>query len=1338
MFRKIEALKRKTPHLSPLHGLAISGGQCNIRSYSRPSNTIQTPQTTNTRISANASWSSPQDRVVRNVFGSDYVHAWTLLEACLQHGNMERAESVLFGLTEISGTSDVTLAVNTYLQRLISMNPGRPYVAIDWLRMLEYRIPRFHSNDATEALMIQNAAANSEQHSDLLSQHVRKLNKNQLRSVLRQVELLDAKTIQKVMDTAGLQPEDVDRVTRDVLSRNPTSEDPNIPHKDSNAQSTTTAPAIKGLQKPIKKEGYEALEPTQSFGLVAIRHVLSGLQMKGQADQAALQQLADMAGLPHTKTRDGEQTQGQSLDFFDIYTHLKTDEERKKFDELLQSINERRQKHIENRGIEAARMRWRQMFEQMVEADKSGQGKIQLKGLETLMWEWNQAMMPHIEFEMARLNILTQYKSKTDIPDNVFKEYFPGMKRKDVWSRFEYAPYLCLAKPENLPAMTMMELLRLNTSSRESNKSAVAMVSVGKNVEREYKLEHKRQSRKSKLQATRKTESSASAGVISPGGAQDPTHIPVSVSTTHSWPVAIRAKIGSFLISIFMQVAKVPVSGTDPVSGKRVRGKAPAFHHSYQYQNGTKIGVLRPHTVVANYLSGERVALQPQQLPMLCKPRPWTSWNNGGYWYSPSTIVRSKECPEQVAYIAAASERGQMQAVFDGLNVLGETAWTVNKPILKVLSQIWNSKQEFLDVPPHVQPQPDLSDIPVPSRDSDPGELRDYRRQCRNRVLENGRLYSQRCDLNYKLDIARALLGERFYMPHNLDFRGRAYPLSPHFNHMGNDVSRSLLIFWEGKKLGPRGLYWLKIHLANLFGVNKASHEERVQFADTHMDDILNSANEPLGPNGGWWKEADSPFQALATCFELKSALEHPEGPENFESHLSVHQDGSCNGLQHYAALGGDFEGAYQVNLQAADRPQDVYSRVCEIVKEKVQNETDPRHIAVAQLVAPILNRKVVKQTVMTHVYGVTYAGAREQVANRLKDIDNFPDEMVFKSAAYIAQKVLDAVRELFTSAHEIQDWLGDNASNISRAVTFDPSLHGADSKFVSSVIWTTPLGLPIVQPYRVPKSKQVQTELQTIHISDPYSFQSVNPRKQKTAFPPNYIHSLDASHMLMSALQCSKDGITFASVHDSYWTHAADIDCMNKNLRECFVTLHSDNLIVKLKDEFQTRYGNHLEVIEIPAKSAPGIAIKTLRDQYSREKYGRALKLEIPDQIDMELKSKPEDPSPLKIMMSMDRSEVDALSAEVSGDKEGHKNLTALYQLQQSKEHSGFGVEKLNEILESEEPSEGPLDDAEEKPKRASRRGAIKVLVPLRIPPIPPRGDFDVHNVLSSPYFFS
>lgn len=82
-------------------------------------------------------------------------------------------------------------------------------------------------------------------------------------------------------------------------------------------------------------------------------------------------------------------------------------------------------------------------------------------------------------------------------------------------------------------------------------------------------------------------------------------------------------------------------------------------------------------------------------------------------------------------------------------------------------------------------------------------------------------------------------------------------------------------------------------------------------------------------------------------------------------------------------------------------------------------------------------------------------------------------------------------------------------------------------------------MGLPIVQPYRKLKRKQIMTGVQSVYISDPsipsegtfsvypiecpfLTFLSlVNPMKQSSAFPPNFIHSLDATHMMLTALEC-------------------------------------------------------------------------------------------------------------------------------------------------------------------------------------------------------------------------
>ena len=73
------------------------------------------------------------------------------------------------------------------------------------------------------------------------------------------------------------------------------------------------------------------------------------------------------------------------------------------------------------------------------------------------------------------------------------------------------------------------------------------------------------------------------------------------------------------------------------------------------------------------------------------------------------------------------------------------------------------------------------------------------------------------------------------------------YPVLPHFNHLGSDVARSIILFAQGKPLGPHGLRQLKIHLVNLTDLKKKSSiDERAKYADEIMDDILDSADRPL------------------------------------------------------------------------------------------------------------------------------------------------------------------------------------------------------------------------------------------------------------------------------------------------------------------------------------------------------------------------------------------------------------------------------------------------------------------------------------------------------------
>ena len=102
---------------------------------------------------------------------------------------------------------------------------------------------------------------------------------------------------------------------------------------------------------------------------------------------------------------------------------------------------------------------------------------------------------------------------------------------------------------------------------------------------------------------------------------------------------------------------------------------------------------------------------------------------------------------------------------------------------------------------------------------------------------------------------------------------------------------------------------------------------------------------------------------------ELRAALESPD-PTAFESALPIHQDGTCNGLQHYAALGGDDRGAQQVNLSVTDKPSDVYTHVAEMVEKQLQADLSKREEAkFAKMLVGKISRKVVKQTVSGPTY---------------------------------------------------------------------------------------------------------------------------------------------------------------------------------------------------------------------------------------------------------------------------------------------------------------------------------------------------------------------------------
>ncbi|GFZ21106.1 male gametophyte defective 3 [Actinidia rufa] len=106
----------------------------------------------------------------------------------------------------------------------------------------------------------------------------------------------------------------------------------------------------------------------------------------------------------------------------------------------------------------------------------------------------------------------------------------------------------------------------------------------------------------------------------------------------------------------------------------------------------------------------------------------------------------------------------------------------------------------------------------------------------------------------------------------------------------------------------------------------------------------------------------------------------------------------------------------------------------------------------------------------MTSVYGVTYIGARDQIKKRLKERCAIEDDTeLFAASCYAAKTTLIALGEMFEAARSIMNWLGDCAKVI--ALENEP------------VRWTTPIGLPVVQPYRKLGRYMIKTSLQVLTL---------------------------------------------------------------------------------------------------------------------------------------------------------------------------------------------------------------------------------------------------------------
>ena len=389
-----------------------------------------------------------------------------------------------------------------------------------------------------------------------------------------------------------------------------------------------------------------------------------------------------------------------------------------------------------------------------------------------------------------------------------------------------------------------------------------------------------------------------------------------------SWPRSVRISIGRELLRVMVDQILIDrdeknniVSGGKILkNGKLVPSEAQevgdkSFFRVFRKRKGYHdVEELKPHPALADvfYLNADSdypempdLSFPPSDLPMVVPPLPWVSHHTGGYIIKRPDLVRYPESSGSEEHEALLDDLppGGLNPVLDALNQLSSVAWRVNKPILDLAVNLFTRELKAdestyykLDIPHHPNHIPESQRPKRPEDPNDRSQNAEFQRQVSMYRILMKETYSLWCTSLYRLSLAKYFEDEVLWFPHNIDFRGRCYPVPPLLNHMGSDLPRSLFVFARGKKLGENGLRWLKLHCINLTGNMKRDRvEDRLAFMEDNMDKILDSAENPLDGQR-WWMESDDPWQTLGACIEIKKALEHPEGPEEYVCHLPIHQ----------------------------------------------------------------------------------------------------------------------------------------------------------------------------------------------------------------------------------------------------------------------------------------------------------------------------------------------------------------------------------------------------------------------------------------------------------------
>jgi len=234
-----------------------------------------------------------------------------------------------------------------------------------------------------------------------------------------------------------------------------------------------------------------------------------------------------------------------------------------------------------------------------------------------------------------------------------------------------------------------------------------------------------------------------------------------------------------------------------------------------------------------------------------------------------------------------------------------------------------------------------------------------------------------------------------------------------------------------------------------------------------------------------------------------------------------------------------------------------------------------------------LINRSFVKGPVMTESYGSSTEGKAKALLEKIESsgiLSELEEKDRYLVALEVTKLLEKALSSVSSSPSKYKKWMKRYASDI--------------VKGDKPILWQTPLGLEVQQvDFKAEKVKvsidggrKVEFKIYTDEL---------DASAHKKGLSPNYIHSLDASHLMMTVNALAQRGIIdIVTVHDSFATHANDVDILSLTLRQAFVALHKKEILPELCQFWEEVFG--VEQKKIPYVDRDGFDLnEVLKSEY-------------------------------------------------------------------------------------------------------------------------------------------